>query len=124
MMYKKRKSINKDLIDHNMESYCYDLLEVNADAIFCISKRFIETENKGYFDEIINNNLKVIISSVEPEKLCIPSSYMLVQQNHEYYLTTWCDSQRPLAKIIYRNFIFTDGNIKDKKIKKLNLEIK
>lgn len=123
-MYKKRKKINKELYDRNLESYCKDLLMVNDDVLFCVSKRFIENENKSGFKEIENNNIKVIVSSIEPEKLNIPSSYKLVVKDFEYYLTTWCDIKKPLAKIIYRNFIFTDGDINNKKIKNLNLEIK
>ena len=44
-MYKKVKKMNEAAIDCRLASICEDLLKVNKDAIFAISRKFVENSN-------------------------------------------------------------------------------
>lgn len=116
-MYKKKKKINERAIDKRLETFCDDFLKLNSDAFFAISKKFVENPDKSLKSEI--NGLQVIVSSMAIEDLTIPSGYSIVDS---CYLTTWCDDER-LVKIIHSDMKFIDGDINEKKIKGLYLDI-
>ena len=109
-MYKKRKSLLEDAINHNLNAICDELLWFNENAIFAISRKFKETTKKTLGEEI--KGFPVIVSSIPIEELAIPSSLSMDLDGN---LTTWCDTNI-LAKIIYSPIKFIDGEIKGKKI--------
>ena len=82
-MYKKVKKINEAAIDCRLASICEDLLKVNKDAIFAISRKFVENSN-GSFKSEVNGN-KVIVSSKQIDSLIIPSCLNLVNKNGDFY---------------------------------------
>lgn len=116
-MYKKKKKINERAIDKRLAMFCDDILELNQDAIFAISKKFVENPDKSLKSEI--NGLPVIVSSVAIKDLTIPSGYSIVDNS---YLTTWCDDD-PLVKVIHSDMKFIDGEVNGKIIKGLYLDI-
>lgn len=116
-MYKKKKKINERAVDKRLETFCDDILELNPDAFFAISKKFVENPDKSLKSEI--KGLPVIVSSLEIKDLTIPSGYSIVDNN---YLTTWCDDE-PLVKIIHSDMKFIDGDVNGKTIKGLYLDI-
>lgn len=91
-MYKKMKKLNEKAIDIRLQCFCNDILLLNEDVFFAISKKFIENPDKSIRYEIIG--VPVIVSSVPLESLTIPSGYSI---KYNGYLTTWCD-KKPLAK--------------------------
>ncbi len=115
-MYKKKKKINERAVDKRLETFCDDILELNPDAFFAISKKFVENPDKSLKSEI--KGLPVIVSSLEIKDLTIPSGYSIVDN----YLTTWCDDE-PLVKIIHSDMMFIDGDVNGKTIKGLYLDI-
>ena len=126
-MYKKLKKPNKNYSNLKLQNYCSDLLAYNPNATLIISKRFIENaEDKG-FVEVKEKNIPIIYSSVSPKELISPQSLtirkMYEDDEEHYYLTLWCD-KIPLARIVHKQLVFTDGDIKNKKIKNLYLELK
>lgn len=127
-MYKKLKKPRKNYSNLKLQNYCSDLLAYNPDATFVISKRFIENAKDEGFVEIKDKNIPIIYSSVTPEKLLNPKSFTIRKiyegDEEHYYLTIWCDMEIPLARIVHKQLVFTDGDIKGKEIKNLYLDIK
>lgn len=119
-MYKKAKKMNEAAIDCRLASICEDLLKVNKDAIFAISRKFVENSN-GSFKSEVNGN-KVIVSSKQIDSLIIPSCLNLVNKNGDFYLTIWCDDQE-LIRILYSHMSFEDGIINNKRIENLYLDL-
>lgn len=127
-MYKKLKKPNKNYSNLKLQNYCSDLLAYNPDATLIISKRFIENANDKGFTEIKDKNIPIIYSSVDPGELLNPRSLTIRKiyegDEEHYYLTLWCDREIPLARIVHKQLVFTDGDIKGKEIKNLYLDIK
>lgn len=119
-MYKKVKKMNEAAIDCRLVSICEDLLKVNKDAIFAISRKFVENSN-GSFKSEVNGN-KVIVSSKQIDSLIIPSCLNLVNKNGDFYLTIWCDD-RELIRLLYSHMSFEDGIINNKRIENLYLDL-
>ena len=120
-IYTKRKDNSKKkniTIDPKLYDIADKLLEYNPDCVFAISKSFMLNGNGSLGKEI--RRMPCIITSIEVNKLVIPSCFKLLEGN---YLSTWCDDD-PLIKLESRNIIFEDGDIKGKKIKNLYLKIK
>ena len=116
-MYKKRAKFNLNACDSKLSAICNELLNYNEDAVFAISKNYIQkSDSKNMFYEMNTN--PIIISSVPLEEIKLPSYYVL--RNNE--LTLWTDND-VIARIIYSNLVFTDGEIKNKKINNLYLDI-
>lgn len=115
-MYIKRKKINENAINKRLESICHDLLLKNTDAMFIISKKYIE-KSKGNLQEI--DSLPIIISSIPLNEVVMPSFYKIKDDGT---LSTWCDTD-PIIKIAHSKLKFTDGEINGKEIKNLYLDI-
>lgn len=117
-MYKKSKKFNFRARDARLELICSDLIKWNPDTIFLVSKKFILTPKKELGKEI--DNLPLVVSSTPIEELVIPSTYGLTTSNE---LTTWCDDDYALVKLVYSPVKFYDDKINGKKIKDLYMEI-
>lgn len=116
-MYKKKARFNAKACDSKLAAISNELLFYNEDAVFAISKNYVErNKTDGLFEEV--KSCPIIISSIPLEKLELPSYYIL--RNDE--LTLWTDDE-VIAKIVYSNLVFRDGNINDKKVKDLYLNI-
>lgn len=114
-MYKKRKKVYKLAINETIDSVCKDLLECNPNVIFLTSKSFIEKEK---LEEIIK--MPQIISSVPINELIIPSSIKIDENG---FVRTWCDKE-VLLNIFYKEITFIDGNVNEKEVNHLYLNIK
>lgn len=128
-MYKKLKNASNNFADLKAQNYCSDLLKYNSDVLFATSKNFMENANKKGFKEIETKGIPVILTSANPCELLEPEGLVIRKiyssdNKEEYYLATWCDENIPLAKIIYKQFIFTDGSINNKLIKNLHMELR
>lgn len=117
-MYKKSKRFNFRARDARLESICSDLIKWNEDTIFLVSKKFVLTPKKELGEEI--RNLPLVISSTPIDELVIPSSYALTASNE---LTTWCDDDYALVKLVYSPIKFYDEQIKGKKIQNFYMDI-
>ncbi len=117
-MYKKSKKFNFRARDARLESICSDLIKWNEETIFLVSKKFILTPKKELGEEI--RNLPLVISSTPIDELVIPSSYALTASNE---LTTWCDDDYALVKLVYSPIKFYDEQIKGKKIQNFYMDI-
>ena len=117
-MYKKSKKFNFRARDARLESICSDLIKWNEDTIFLVSKKFVLTPKKELGEEI--RNLPLVISSTPIDELVIPSSYALTASNE---LTTWCDDDYALVKLVYSPIKFYDEQIKGKKIQNFYMDI-
>lgn len=105
-MYKKRKKLIDRAINLKIEAMCDDLINFNSDALFIVSKKFVLKPDKSLGKEL--SCLPVVIVTKPIEQLIIPSSYFLTSNNE---LTTWCDNEELLVKLVYSNIKFTDGEI-------------
>lgn len=117
-MYKKSKKFNFRARDARLESICSDLIKWNEDTIFLVSKKFVLTPKKELGEEI--RNLPLVISSTPINELVIPSSYALTASNE---LTTWCDDDYALVKLLYSPIKFYDEQVKGKKIQNFYIDI-
>ncbi len=117
-MYKKTKKFNFRARDARLESICSDLIKWNEETIFLVSKSFILTPKKELGEEI--KNIPLVISSTPIDELVIPSMYTLKSSNE---LTTWCDDDYALVKLVYSPIKFYDDKIKGKEIKNLYMEL-
>lgn len=117
-MYKKSKKFNFRARDARLESICSDLIKWNEETIFLVSKKFILTPKKELGKEI--NNLPLVISSTPIDELVIPSTYALTASNE---LTTWCDDDYALVKLVYSPIKFYDEKFKGKEIKNFYMDI-
>lgn len=116
-MYKKKNKFNSKACDSKLAAICNELLAYNDDTVFAISKNYVENKGKKTsFDEIKTN--PIIISSTPLEELVLPSYYVLRGDT----ITLWSDEEA-IVKLVYSNLVFSDGNIKDKKIDNLYLDI-
>ena len=116
-MYKKKNKFNSKACDSKLAAICNELLVYNDDTVFAISKYYVENNGKkDSFDEIKTN--PIIISSTPLEELVLPSYYVLRGDT----ITLWSDEE-VVVKLVYSNLVFSDGNIKDKKIDNLYLDI-
>ena len=75
-MYKKNKKVKEKAVDKRLAMFCEDILRLNPDALFAISKKFVENADNSLKSEI--KGLPVIVSSVAIEDLTIPSGYSIV----------------------------------------------
>ena len=115
-MYKKVKKFKRRAFDDRLAAICEELIEINDGAFFAISKKFFIKENGELKEEI--KTVPIIISSINISSLIIPSTYYFDGEN----LCNWCDNT-VLVKIVYSPMKFIDGNIKEKEIKNLYLDI-
>ena len=113
-MYKKKLKFNLGACDLKLVAICNELLSYNEDALFVISKNYLE--KNGFFEEV--GSMPIIVSSIPLEELKLPSYYVLKNNN----LMLWTGDEI-IVKLIYSNLVFTDGNINDKKIDDLYLNI-
>ena len=114
-MYKKCKKFTKRAYDNKLGLICDRLIDQNSDAFFTISKKFVVKPDNTLGDEI--KGVPVIISSVEIDKLVIPSTYHL----NKGFLSNWCDEE-PLVKLIYSPMRFIDGDVNGVSISNLFLD--
>ena len=117
-MYKKSKKFNLRASDARLESICSDLIKWNEDTIFLVSKKFVLISKKELGQEI--DNLPLVVSSTPIEELVIPSTYGLTASNE---LTTWCDDDYALVKLVYSPIKFYDEQVKGKKIQNFYMDI-
>ena len=117
-MYKKIKKLQHKARDFKTESMCSDLIDANPDTLFIVSKKFVVTPDKKLGKEI--KGLPLVISTTPIKELIIPSKYTLTDSDE---LTTWCDGNESLVKLVYSKVKFTDGEIKGKKISNMYLDI-
>lgn len=116
-VYKKMKKILKNSININASFICDEILKLNPDIFLAISKKYLEKEKK--LIENVTDKIPTIISSVPVNELIIPSHYKLIDN---LYLTFWYDNE-VIAKIDHKIMKFYDGNIKQRKIHNLYLDI-
>ncbi len=116
-MYRKRKKYLEKAIDDKIALICDDLIKINPEVDFAVSKKFIESKHTLLAEE--SEKIIVIISSAPLEELKIPGSLNL---KNDSCLTTWCDNE-PLAKLVYIPFKFIDGETNGKKVKHLYLDL-
>ena len=117
-MYKKIKKEHHRARDFKIEAMCSDLIDANPDTLFIVSKKFVVTPDKKLGKEI--KGLPLVISTTPIKELIIPSKYTLTDSDE---LTTWCDGNESLVKLVYSKVKFTDGEIKGKKISNMYLDI-
>ena len=117
-MYKKMKKEQHRARDFRIEAICSDLIKWNEDTTFLVSKKFVVTSDKKLGNEI--NGLPIVISTTPINELVILHSYKLTENGE---LTTWCDENDPLVKLVYSPIKFTDGEINGKKIPNMYLDI-
>lgn len=116
-MYKKKAKFNFSACDAKLAAICNELLTFNADAVFAISKNYVENKGKNNSFEEIKTN-PIIISSIPLEELVLPSYYALRGDA----ITLWYDDSI-IVKLVYSNLVFSDGDIKNKHIDNLYLDI-
>ena len=117
-MYKKSKKLTHRARDLKLEAICSDLIKWNKETIFLVSKSFILTPKKELGDEVVN--LPLVISSTPIEELVIPSAYSLTKSNE---LTTWCDDNYSLVKLVYSPIKFYDEEKNNKKIENFYMDV-
>lgn len=116
-MYKKKAKFNFSTCDAKLAAICNELLTFNEDAVFAISKNYVENKGKNNSFEEIKTN-PIIISSIPLEELVLPSYYALRGD----VITLWYDDSI-IVKLVYSNLVFSDGDIKNKHIDNLYLDI-
>lgn len=122
-MYKKRKKFTNLAYDIKLAQICDKLIEINSNAFFAISKKFIEEKDGSIGRDLTldgKNKVPIIISSIPVENLFIPSTYRLKEDG---ILTNW-DGDVVLARLVHYQMKFTDGEINGKRYVDLNLDIK
>ena len=117
-MYKKIKKEHHKARDFKIEAMCSDLIDANPDTLFIVSKKFVVTPDKKIGEEI--KGLPVVVSTTPIGELVIPHSYTLTESCE---LTTWCDKDDSLVRLVYSPIKFVDGEINGKKITNIYLDI-
>ena len=109
--FKKVKKIKARAFDDRLVSVCDELLKLNPETSFIVSKKFREES-----EEI--SGLPVIATTTPIENLTIPSCFGLKGQ----YLTCWCDSD-PLVKLVHSEIKYTDGEINGRLVRHLYVDV-
>ena len=117
-MYKKRNKVINKARDFRIESICSELIKFNPDTLFITSKKFVLRPDKKLGEEI--KGLPIVVTTTPVEELFIPSSYSLTKNNE---LSTWCDKEDGLVKLVNSNVKFIDGEINGRKISNLYLDV-
>lgn len=114
--FKKVSKVKSRAYDERLLAVCKELMILNKDTSFIISKKFKETSDEQILTEI--SGLPVIVTTTPINELDIPSCFGLKAD----YLTNWCDDD-PLVRLVYSNIKYTDGEINGRTIKHLYVDI-